>query len=121
MKDYINVLEEKEQGNLPAEIRTWVEQMKGKKGVHQRQYRGATYLLVTSGVKPHPGYELQWVKRRQEKQTIEVVVREEKPAPDQLYPQVLNCPYLLFQVKGVTLRIIDAETGELFTGNIKTQ
>jgi PrcB C-terminal len=104
-----------EEQKLPPTVLRWIADVKNKRGTHQFTYNGRRFLLISSGVRPNPGYRLTLSHVRSGKQGLEVVVRETGPQPGQFYPQVLVVPYLVGEVRGTgTVKVIEESTGKTF-------
>lgn len=102
-----------EEKKLPASVLRWIASAKEKRGTHLFTYDNRQFLLITSGVRPNPGYRLSLSQVRSGKQGWEVVVKESGPQPGKFYPQVLVVPYLLGEVRK-TVRVIEESTGKPF-------
>ncbi len=102
-----------EEKQLPAPVVQWIFSVKKVRGAHFFTYDDRRYLLISSGVRPNPGYRLTLSQIRSGKQGWEIVVRESGPQPDRFYPQVLVVPYLLGEVRD-TVQVIEESTGKPF-------
>lgn len=98
---------------LPSPVIQWIASVKQRRGIHFITYNDCRYLLISSGVRPNPGYRLTLSHIRSGKQGWEIVVRESGPQPGRFYPQVLVVPYLLGEVRE-TVNVIEESTGKPF-------
>lgn len=80
---------------LPDEVSDWLTKKSKNKGVHQLHYDNQNYLLISLGLRPHPGFHPEVVEVIEEQESVQIRVKEKKPDPDLIYPQMVVFPYLL--------------------------
>ncbi len=62
------------------------------------------YIVAYMGVQPNPGYRIRIAQIRQDGNMIQVSIERLRPAPKQVYPQVLVHPVAVAEVKKTSLR-----------------
>lgn len=91
----VKIVSKEEILELPTTIQEWVTQQKMHSGLHKIQVENTEYTLISLGMKPNPGYQLQVtnVVRQGNQAKVEVSVQE--PSPGMFYPQMIVYPYIL--------------------------
>ncbi len=89
-----------EQKKLPAPVLEWVRDQKRFRGVSQFRFQKKTYLLISLGQRPNPGYRLEVVKVEPSQEGTDVLIEEKLPLPGKMYPQVVVYPYIVAEVQG---------------------
>ncbi|MBA4494957.1 protease complex subunit PrcB family protein [Paenactinomyces guangxiensis] len=90
----------KEQKKLPLSVTEWVHERKTVRGVSEYRRNKYSYLMISLGSRPNPGYRLELVKVETGRKETAVFVEEKFPLPGRMYPQVVVYPYLLAEVRG---------------------
>ncbi|MDQ0417430.1 hypothetical protein J2Z48_001603 [Croceifilum oryzae] len=80
---------------LPVSIREWVMHQKVHSGLHKIQMEDEEYTLISLGMRPNPGYQLQVTNIVQQDNQVKVEVTEQEPTPGTFYPQMIVYPYVL--------------------------
>lgn len=94
---------------LTEQERTFIESVKEQQGIHKQ----SDLYVIARGPSPNPGYGLQVTKVEQSWEQLFVYVKQTKPDPGRMYPQVISYPYLTAKVKlppYTTIVFMDAET-----------
>ncbi|MDD4237921.1 MAG: stalk domain-containing protein [Desulfotomaculaceae bacterium] len=97
--------------SLNDEQKTFFEEVKNVKGVHQQ---GDLYVIAL-GDQPNPGYGIEFVKTTLSWEQATVYVRLTKPEPGKMYAQVISYPCLVGKVKlppYTTISFVDIDTGK---------
>lgn len=90
----------KEQKRLPAPVLEWIQEKKRSRGVFEFRWQKHTYLLISLGQRPNPGYRLEVVKVEPSPEGTDVLIEEKLPLPGRMYPQVVVYPYIVAEVQG---------------------
>jgi len=107
------LIRQDEEKKLPRSVVQWIASVKKKRGIHHFTCEDRQYLLISSGIRPNPGYRLTLSQVRPGKQGAEIVVKESGPQPGHFYPQILVAPYLLGVVRGA-VKVIEESSGKPF-------
>lgn len=94
------ILSSQEQKQLPVPVQEWIQKQKKFRGKAEFSWADKTYLLLSLGMRPNPGYRLEVVKIEDGEQGITVFIEEKLPLPGRMYPQVIVYPYMVAEVKG---------------------
>lgn len=97
---------------LSAEQKSFIEEAKRTKGVHQK----GELCVVALGEQPNPGYGLEIVRTEMIWEQAKVYIRLTKPDPGKMYAAVISYPYLVGKVnlpKYTTISFIVEDTGEV--------
>ncbi|WP_018130915.1 protease complex subunit PrcB family protein [Effusibacillus pohliae] len=73
-------------------VQTWVAGQKPIPGVHSAMIEGKTYILVSRGEKPNPGYGIGIRNVIEEPDRLVVQVDLRNPEPGMMYAQVITTP-----------------------------
>lgn len=105
-----------EQKKLPPAVIKWVEEYKQIKGRHDFYWLEKRYLLLSLGYRPSPGYRLDVCKTESGEDGINLIVKEQTPAPGMVYPQIIIYPYILLETnQPVNIHLISSnEMSQLF-------
>lgn len=96
---------------LTAEERSYVESVKEKQGVH----RQGNLYVIARGQSPNPGYGLKITGTQWSWEQLLVYVKQTKPEPGMMYPQVVTYPYLVAKADlpmYTTVVFLDADTNK---------
>lgn len=91
----VKVVSKEELLDLPSSIQEWVTQQKMQSGLHKMQVENTEYTLISLGMRPNPGYELQVTNIVQQGNQAKVEVLEQEPVPGMFYPQIIVYPFIL--------------------------
>jgi len=97
---------------LSAEQKSFIEEAKRTRGVHQK----GDLCVVALGEQPNPGYGLEIVRTEMIWEQAKVYIRLTKPEPGKMYAAVISYPYLVGKVnlpKYTTISFIVEDTGEV--------
>ncbi|MFC4767749.1 S-layer homology domain-containing protein [Effusibacillus consociatus] len=84
--------------NASPAVQSWVASKKEIPGPHSISMEGKTYILVSRGQKPNPGYEISISKVVEEPDRIAVTVEVRNPQPGMIYAQVITTPFDLVEI-----------------------
>ena len=114
-----------DQGNIPpsngtdldgtvqlSEIDAWVENSKNLFLAQTKELDGQQYLLVTYGMKPSGGYNVEIIDIMESEDQIAVTVEFTKPAPDQPVTQAITFPFDIAVVDATGLPVEFIPTGD---------
>lgn len=79
-------------------VAKWAQSKKRAAGLHAASFDGKTYILVSRGEKPNPGYGIKIQKVIEEPNRIAVYVSLSNPEPGKMYAQVITTPYDLVEI-----------------------
>lgn len=79
-------------------VTKWAQLKKRAAGLHAASFDGKTYILVSRGEKPNPGYGIKIQKVIEEPNRIAVYVSLSNPEPGKMYAQVITTPYDLVEI-----------------------
>lgn len=94
---------------LTEQEKAYVESVKGKRGIH---HQGNLYVIAR-GQSPNPGYGLKVTGTQWSWEQLIVYVKQTKPEPGMMYPQVIVFPYLVAKAElppYTTVVFLDADT-----------
>lgn len=74
-------------------VNNWAQTKKSVPGLHSASFEGKTYILVSRGQKPNPGYGIKIQNVVEEPNRIVVSVTISNPEPGKMYAQVITTPY----------------------------
>lgn len=91
----VKVVSKEQLSELPPSIQEWVTQQKMQSGLHKIHVENTEYTLISLGMRPNPGYQLQVTNIIQQGNQAKVEVSVQEPAPGMFYPQVVVYPFIL--------------------------
>ena len=91
---------------LPIETSPGLLPEQGRPGLTVVQSGDGTYAIVTAAEKPTAGYQIVPDSVVQGKGRIEILVRVEAPAPDQMVAQMITYPQLILKFAPTTQPIV---------------
>ncbi|MBS4031150.1 MAG: protease complex subunit PrcB family protein [Clostridiales bacterium] len=98
----------------PSEIDAWLENSKNLFLAQSKELDGQQYLLVTYGMKPSGGYNVDIIDVLESDDMIAVTVEFTKPAPGQSVTQAITFPYDLAVINATGLPVEFIPTGDEF-------
>lgn len=87
-----------EQRNLPANVVDWIQTHKMRRGQYRFHWMAKEYVLIASGNRPNPGYQLEIKQIVDSNNDTVLYVEEKQPPLGVVYPQMVVYPYLLLEV-----------------------
>ena len=87
---------------LPANIQTFIQEIKNKRGFAYFKENGAYIMIITLGEKPSGGFNVKVEAVEDIEGITKVTVREHEPGPDDIVTMALTYPYTIVRIKGVT-------------------
>ncbi|BCJ86714.1 S-layer homology domain-containing protein [Effusibacillus dendaii] len=79
-------------------VKEWVNQVKSAAGLYSKTVDGKTYILVSRGEMPNPGYQVVIRQALETDQKIRLDVTLANPKPGFMYPQIIVTPFDLIAV-----------------------
>ncbi len=98
----------------PVEIRDWVEKSKNLFLAQSKELNGKQYLLVTYGMKPTGGYNVEITDISHSETQLTVTVEFTKPNSDQPVTQALTFPFDLAVIDATGLPVEFVAAGDEF-------
>ncbi|SFX06790.1 PrcB C-terminal [Thermoactinomyces sp. DSM 45891] len=95
LENGIKLITSDQLNTLPISIREWVMHQKVHSGLHKIQMEDEEYTLISLGMRPNPGYQLQVTNIVQQDNQVKVEVTEHEPTPGTFYPQMIVYPFVL--------------------------
>jgi predicted small lipoprotein YifL len=98
----------------PSEIDAWVENSKNLFLAQSKELDGQQYLLVTYGMQPSGGYNVEIIDILESEDQVAVTVEFTKPAPGQPVTEAITFPYDLAIIDATGLPVEFIPAGDEF-------
>lgn len=95
----IKIINKDQLSELATPIKDWVTEQKKQTGSHKLQIGDQEYTLISLGMRPNPGYQLEVVEVHTASEEIKVTLEETTPKSGYFYPQMVVYPYILTESK----------------------